>query len=90
MTRRNPHRRDAGFVAGRESQHPALPGHFVVYDREADPPPDIDADDRWVVMHNPSSAMLSCRTKGLALDVMVAMSEGSNDYDFGQHKAGAT
>ncbi|MFY0540041.1 hypothetical protein [Nannocystis pusilla] len=81
-----PHAADAGYVAERKSNHPKLPGHFVIYDRDAEPPPDIDADDRWVVMHVPGSAMVSCTNLRLAREVMAAMASGSDDFDFGQHE----
>ncbi len=89
MSTRKPHSGNAGYVAERKSAHPRLPGHFVIYDRDANPSPALDADDRWIVMHEPGSAMVSCRSLALARKVMVAMAAGGDDYDFGQHEGGS-
>ena len=82
---RKPHRGNAGYVCERKSKHPKLPGHFVIYDRDASPSPGIDADHRWIVMHEPSSAHVAVASLRSARELMKAMADGSNDADFGQH-----
>lgn len=84
--KRNPHRNEAGYVTACWSKHPRLPGYFVIYDRHATPAPDIDADDRWVVMHALSSSMVSCTSLRLARETMAFAAAGGNDVDFGQYK----
>lgn len=82
---RKPHSHLAGYVCELKSKHPKLPGHFVVYDRDADPSPGIDADNRWIVMHEPSSHFVACHSQKVARELMKAMAAGSDDADFGQH-----
>jgi hypothetical protein len=82
---RKPHMMNAGYVAERKSKHPKLPGHFVVYDREAKPAPDIDADERWIVMHEPSGVHIAVSSRRHAQQLMAAMADGSDEADFGQH-----
>jgi len=81
-----PHMHNAGYVTERKSNHPKLPGHFVVYDRDANPSPGIDADERWIVMHEPSSYHVACPSLSKARDLMVAMAAGSDHVDLGQHE----
>lgn len=83
---RKPHMNNAGYVTERKSKHPKLPGHFVVYDRDATPSPDIDADERWIVMHEPSSHHIAVSSRRHAQELMVAMAEGADEADFGQHE----
>lgn len=85
---RKPHAGNAGYVTERKSKHPWLPGYFVVYDRDADPPPDIDADFRWIVMHEPSGYHVAARNLPAARALMVAMASGEDAADFGQHAKG--
>lgn len=87
MSARKPHNQNAGYVTERKSKHPKLPGHFVIYDREQ-PNVDIDADERWIVMHEPSSYHVSCTSLRVAREVMEVMAAGGDDYDFGQHEKG--
>ena len=83
---RKPHMHNAGYVTERKSQHPKLPGHIVIYDRDAEPSPGIDADERWIVMHEPSSYHVSVKSRQVAQDLMVSMAAGGNDIDLGQHE----
>ena len=77
---------NAGYVSGRKSKHPRLPGYFTIYDRDADPSPGIDADERWIVLHEPSSYHIAIPTLDHARAVMFEVCNGSNVYDFGQHE----
>jgi hypothetical protein len=74
---------NAGYVTERKSKHPKLPGHFVVYDRDAIPSPGIDADVRWIVMHEPSSNHVACSSLRNARALMVNMASGGDEVDFG-------
>jgi hypothetical protein len=84
MSNRKPHMENAGYVTERKSRHPKLPGHFVVYDR--DNGFEIDADHRWIVMHEPSSYHVAVSSRAHAQALMVAMAAGGDDADFGQHE----
>lgn len=83
--KRKPHNGNAGYVCELKSHHPKLPGHFVIYDRNAKPSPDIDADFRWVLMHEPSSYHVAFKTLADARYAMKEMANGSNLCDMGQH-----
>jgi len=54
-TIRKPHSGNAGYVTERKMQ--AYPGYVVIYDRDRGF--DIDADYRWIVMHEPTSLYLN-------------------------------
>lgn len=86
MSTRKPHMQNAGYVTERKSKHPKLPGHFVVYDRDANPSPGIDADERWIVMHEPSSHHVAVSSMDKARALMVDMSNGGDAADFGQYE----
>lgn len=86
MSARKPHNQNAGYVCELKSQHPQLPGHFVIYDRNQ-PNVDIDADDRWILMHEPSSYHVSVSSLRVARELMKAMAAGGNDVDLGQHES---
>lgn len=88
-TIRKPHCMNAGYRTERKSRHPKLPGHFVIYDRDASPAPGIDSDERWIVMHEPSSHHVTCTNYDAAYQLMEAMAAGGDDADFGQHEAAA-
>jgi tRNA G10 N-methylase Trm11 len=66
-TNRKPHSNNAGYVAERKC---AAGGHVVIYDREKGF--ELDADKRWVVMHEPSSVHVAVRSRTMAYDVMKA------------------
>jgi hypothetical protein len=61
-----PHRGNAGYVCEMKAK---LGGHVVIYDREA-PGVSIDADERWIVMHEPSSRHIAIGSKAHARSVM--------------------
>ena len=82
---RKPHNGNAGYVCELKSKHPKLTGHFVIYDRDADPSPGIDCDCRWVVMHEPSSHHVGCKSLATARQLMKSMAAGGDDADFGQN-----
>lgn len=65
-----------GYVAERK-----LPdgSHVVIYDRCAGF--EIDADDRWIVMHEPSTRFVSCCSLQTARSIMVAVANGDNVVD---------
>jgi hypothetical protein len=83
---RKPHNVNAGYVCELVSKHPKLPGHIVIYDRDAEPSPGIDADERWIVMHEPSSHHVAVPSLAAARLVMKAMANGSNVVDLGQNE----
>lgn len=83
VSKRKPHNHIPGYVAERVSKHPKLPGHFVIYDRNKGF--EIDADERWIVMHEPSSAHIAVKTLAIARSIMYAAAEGGNEIDFGQN-----
>jgi hypothetical protein len=86
VSKRKPHSSNAGYVSERKSKHPKLPGHFVIYDRDADPSPGIDADQRWIVMHEPSSHHVAVSSLLHARALMYDMADGHGTADFGQHE----
>lgn len=63
---RKPHNNVAGYVCELKAK---LGGHIVIYDRQRGGDW-IDADQRWVVMHEPSSLHVEVRTLAHARDVM--------------------
>lgn len=83
-SKRKPHNSNAGYVCELKSKHPQLLGHFVIYDRDAEPSPGIDADHRWIVMHEPSSAHVAVHSLRAARALMRDMAAGNNVADFGQ------
>ena len=82
---RKPHSHLCGYVAERKSKHPKLPGHFVIYDRDANPSPGIDADHRWIVMHEPSGHMVCVPGLPAARAIMYDMAAGGDCADLGQY-----
>ena len=81
MSRRKPHNDIAGYVAELKCHRPCG-GHIVIYDRKngADW---IDADDRYIVMHEPSSLHVSVTNMPTARDLMkdAARGEGQAQAD---------
>jgi len=91
---RKPHNGNAGYVCELKSKHPKLPGHIVIYDRDADPSPGIDADHRWIVMHHPTNAaadshLVAVPTLKTARALMKDMANGGDTADLGQHEPAA-
>jgi len=68
MAKRKPHSEIAGYVAERKCLRPCG-GHVVIYDRK-NGGDWIDADDRWVVFHEPSTLHVSVPSLAFARDIM--------------------
>jgi hypothetical protein len=60
MADRKPHSSNVGYKAERKVHH-WIGGHVVLYDREHGF--ECDADERWIVMHEPSSVHIAIRTR---------------------------
>lgn len=60
-----PHRGNAGYVCEMKCK---LGGHVVIYDRKSGF--EIDADSRWIVMHEPSSRHIEIASLAHARTVM--------------------
>jgi hypothetical protein len=69
---RKPHANNAGYVAELRCK---LGGHVVIYDRQAGF--ECDADDRWIVMHEPSSNHVSVGSLAHARSVMKGVARAS-------------
>jgi hypothetical protein len=65
-----PHAGNAGYVCERKAR---LGGHIVVYDRKRGC--DVDADERWIVMQEPSSRHLAIATEARARKLMKDLAE---------------
>lgn len=76
MSKRKPYNDVLGYVASRKCHH-SCGGHIVIYDREKGA--DIDADARWVVMHEPSGNHVAFSTRRQASDVMKDLASGKNE-----------
>lgn len=85
MSNRKPHNDDAGYVCELVSKHPRLPGHIVIYDRK-NGAEWIDADERWIVMHQPTTHHISVRSLRTARALMKAVANGSDVVDIGQNE----
>ncbi len=67
MRKRKPHSANLGYVSERKCRA-ECGGYIVVYDR--DKGFECDADERWIVMHEPSSIHVAVRSRKEAYDVM--------------------
>lgn len=85
-SKRKPHNGLAGYVCELKSHHPKLPGHFVILDRDAEPSPGIDADHRWIVVHEPSTHHVAVPSLRTARAIMKGMAHGENVVDLGQYE----
>lgn len=65
-TKRKPHNALPGYVAERRAK---LGGYVAIFDRESGADW-IEADDRWIVMHMPSSRHVAVRNRAQAYAVM--------------------
>lgn len=84
---RKPHNHLAGYVAERVCKHPVR-GHVVLYDRERGY--DCDADERWIVQHEPTGVHFAVRTKKQAYADMQAFASGNDQgTDFFEQVAAA-
>jgi len=70
---RKPHNGNAGYVCERKCR---VGGHIVIYDRDRT---DIDADHRWIVMHEPSSVHVAIKSQRAARDLMKSLADGDPD-----------
>jgi hypothetical protein len=66
MSVRKPHSINAGYVSERKMKDGT--GHVVIYDTQNGF--DLDGEDRWIVMHEPSSIHVSVPSKAKAYEVM--------------------
>lgn len=74
MSKRKPYNDTAGYVASRKC---VKGGHIVILDRKngADW---IDADERWIVVHFPSSGHVSVATRETAYTLMKDTAQGND------------
>lgn len=77
---RKPHTGNAGYVCERKAR---LGGHIVVYDRKNGC--DVAADERWIVMHEPSSGHIAIATESQARDLMKALAEARTIEEACEH-----
>lgn len=75
MSKRKPHNNNAGYVAERVCRHP-VGGHIVIYDREKGF--EIDAGERWIVMHEPSSVHFAVSSRKQAYADMKEFAAGND------------
>lgn len=75
-SKRRPHSRDPGYVASLRCKRG---GWIVVYDRQLTM---IDADRRWVVMHQPSGLFFSEASQTKARDWMKTLAAAKTHSDF--------
>lgn len=71
-----PHAGNAGYVCERKAR---LGGHVVVYDRQGGF--DCDADERWIVQHEPSGRHLAIATERAARATMKSLAEARTLHD---------
>lgn len=71
---RKPYSEILGYVASRRCQA-ACGGWIVIYDRKAGF--DCDADERWIVMHEPSSLHVAVRSREDAYEAMRQAAAGT-------------
>lgn len=83
VSTRKPHAGNAGYICERKAR---LGGHIVVYDRKAGA--DVDADERWIVMHEPSSNHVAIRTERDARELMKALAEARSIDEARQYADG--
>lgn len=76
-----PHRNNAGYVCEMKAK---LGGHVVIYDRESGAG-DIDADQRWIVMHEPSSRHIEIGSLAHARTVMKGVAKARTVDEAREH-----
>jgi len=76
-----PHRGNAGYVCEMKCK---LGGHIVIYDRE-NGAGDIDADHRWIVMHEPSSRHIEIGSMAHARSVMKGVAKARTVDEAREH-----
>jgi len=72
-SKRKPYNDVYGYVASRKC-YAGCGGYIVIYDRENGF--DIDADERWIVMHEPSSLHVAVPTRAGAYKDMKLAAKG--------------
>lgn len=81
MSKRKPYNDVAGYVGSLKCKAPCG-GHIVIYDREGSRVGrgdfEIDANDRYIVMHEPSSLHVSAKSLPLAREIMKAAARGDD------------
>lgn len=83
VSARKPYRENAGYVASRKCYVEGVGGHIVIYDRTKGF--ECDADDRWIVMHEPSSLHVSVATLDHARHLMSAIAVCSTRDEAREH-----
>lgn len=78
MSARKPHQMIAGYVTERIC-HAPCGGHVVIYDRNLGF--EIDAEYRWIVMHEPSSLHVSVSSRETAYAIMYDAARGGHMAD---------
>jgi len=76
-----PHRDDAGYVAEMKCK---LGGHIVIYDRE-NGGNWIDADTRWIVMHQPSGNHVAAKSLSMARSTMQGVAKARTVSEACEH-----
>lgn len=85
MSKRKPHSGNAGYISERKVQD-HVGGHIVIYDTQNGF--DLDGEERWIVMHEPSTYHVSVSSLKKAYEVMrdaaiyPAYALGVEDEDF--------
>ncbi len=77
---RKPHNDIAGYVAERKAR---LGGYIVIYDRDGGF--ELDASERWIVMHEPSSRHVAVRTLATARGLMKVLAEAQTVAEADRH-----
>ena len=90
MNKRKPHAKLPGYVAERKSNHPKLPGHFVIFDRNNGGEIVTGSDGlRWGLCHMKTETEVGCvvcvSSLRTARALLYDMADGSDICDLGQH-----
>lgn len=82
---RKPYNNRPGYVCQRKCE---LSGHIVIYDRlHKDGGCDIDADSRWVVMHEPTGHHVAVKTLAHARQIMDGVANAATLKEARRHAA---
>jgi len=79
-SKRKPYNGNAGYVASLRCR---LGGHVVIYDRQRGF--ECDADDRWIVMHEPSSYHVSVTALVTARAIMKGVARAATRDEADRH-----
>ena len=80
VSRRKPYNNLAGYVCSLKCR---LGGSVVVLDRRE--VPEVDADERWVLMHMPSTRHVAVRTLAHARDAMKGVARAATRNEAARH-----